>query len=524
MIAMLPPIHSIPAETVSHIFRDVYEDYDEDNRPQLPLAFLLRAVCQRWRVITENTPELWSDLVGPYGLEWTRRALAWSKDCSLDLYLCADTRHSRHASDLDEAILLILPALHRSSILQMSFHTESIAPPLIRQALLSSSLPRLEALYIDGGFAKTQILDQESFAGEIPLQLEDLTLKFSTVPPSCLVFQAPLTTLSISNCSIWPSIDALLHTLSGLPLLETLSITVYSHVDIDILEALPLSATRPLDFSSSVRLPRLESIRVRMQVEHATYLFTRISFPTTCTIVVDADLDNIEFDNLAHIYPALDYAFGEKLHAAFPGDSQSTGFRSLSLDIFQHDTAEGVTIECQKPTPGSGSPELFHLAFLLGPQLPELEQFDTLSAITHYVLENWSATRRAVSQLSISHPTLFNTDFALVDAEISPWAQALMLFDTVESLVLFQTSLDIVDAFTGVVEEVLLPRLRRIKIEGTRLTHSDYEDLVQDLKARIGPLQTSASTLKLVNCTLDGHHMSSMDTILKRGDRGIRKQ
>ncbi|KZV67421.1 hypothetical protein PENSPDRAFT_754921 [Peniophora sp. CONT] len=534
---MSSPIHTLPAEIVSHVFRDLLEDYVEDapiditdldssasRREKLPPALLLRSVCLRWRAIAENTSELWPDIVGPYGLEWTRRALAWSKDCSLDLYLRAGIRYPRHVKDFEEAIPIILPELHRVRKLYVVFHSDSSVPQLIQQALSSSSLPRLELLHVNGAYNNVHLLGPKSFAGEVPRQLRNLALDFCALPPTCLVFQAPLTSLSISDCTIWTSMNALLDTLAGLPYLESFSLSVHSWASASPFETPPLSQLTAFDASKSLIMPRLKDISLCMQVESAIYLFTHISFPTSCSIVVDADLSNVELEDLEpHLYPALDNAFGQKLRAAFPEDDQSTGFCKLSLDVYQKSHEEGITIKCQDPTPNSGGPALFHLAFMPGHQLPDVEEFDTMSAIAYYVLEHWPATHCTVTQIIVDHPTIFSPSLPSIDEDINPWASVFTLFDNVERIVLAAGFEDIVDAFAGNVEDILLlPRLRHIEIERSKLSADDLSNIIRDLQVRTGPLETSVSTLKLTTCFLEGIDVPVMNAVIDPKQRDVK--
>ena len=74
----MPRVDDLPFEILSYIFCCLLH-VDNDTSYlnfKLPPTLILRSVCRRWLAVTEATAELWPDLVGPCGLEWTRRALS----------------------------------------------------------------------------------------------------------------------------------------------------------------------------------------------------------------------------------------------------------------------------------------------------------------------------------------------------------------------------------------------------------------------------------------------------------------
>ncbi|KAF9264539.1 hypothetical protein L218DRAFT_958248 [Marasmius fiardii PR-910] len=60
--SLLSPIHRLPAEMLTNIFKHACDETPELSLDDIPQAFLLSAVCGRWREIVNSTPFLWADL------------------------------------------------------------------------------------------------------------------------------------------------------------------------------------------------------------------------------------------------------------------------------------------------------------------------------------------------------------------------------------------------------------------------------------------------------------------------------
>ncbi|KZV67420.1 hypothetical protein PENSPDRAFT_754920 [Peniophora sp. CONT] len=500
---MSPPIHFIPTETLANIFICVLDAENQllpMRRALLPPALLLRSVCQRWHAVAEDTSALWPDLVGPYGLEWTRRALLWSKNCSLDIYLCNNEHLSRRITDWDASIPLVLAEMHRAQKLVIECdHWDSAR--IVRQALLPY-LPRLVELYIDGKYAGAP--DETSFAGETPDRLKYLTLNSCTISPMCPMFRAPLTSLKLNGCLIWTSMDEFMHALSRLPHLEIFEWAVYFWTDEETVATLPLAASTESN-PHMVHLPCLQSIKISAQIEVITYLFTHVTLPASCSAVIDADTNQIGTEEMQELLSSLDSAFAKLLRAAFPDDDPNTGYGSLTIDTFQAEIPEGVSFAWSRPTTRTAPPH-FHLAFL-PPHDHDGHAHPDLLLIACHILNNWPAAHRALVQLRNEHPTFFHTEPDSIYPEDQPWAQILRPLRSVEYLETHHTIHGLADALAIRHPNIILPRLQHVTIRDTGVSSADIGDLASALKTH---RQTDSGvilphpTLRIKDCYLDG--------------------
>ncbi|KZV60249.1 hypothetical protein PENSPDRAFT_659676 [Peniophora sp. CONT] len=530
MASIIPPIHRIPTETLSHIFIFLlkedkveedsgyaYEDEEGDDSEDEgssdessvvdPLsALLVRSVCRRWHAVAESTPELWVDLVGPCGSHWTHRALSLSKDCSLNLRVI----HSDPTSydPISFQSLLLKKYCFRSLFIVFPRLPDAANGEL--QALLSSPLPRLESLVLDGGSSVSDYpLGQSTFAGQIPQRLKILTLHCYPLLLQCPALHAPLTCLKLWDCPAWESMNSLLGTLSNLPQLKIFSWEVMDD-DTPFLN-LPLSASFEAN-PRLVHLPHMESINIRTEVERVTYLFAHVVIPTSCSISALSEFHNLQHDPIDDLYIALDIAFGERLLTAFPSttDCQRSGFKKMSLCVFRLDYSAGATTIWREPTSTSG-PATFRLGFL---PLPEDDEYQvhthTLSIISH-ILGNWPSTSHAVSQLHLHHNGFHFANPSHFTPENRPYPRLLGLLPSLEHIRAIDPAHGFFSAIAHPPREYL-PLLRQLDLEYIDLSTGDYVDLVKVLKARgdISNKETSARppmTFGLKYCSLGGEYM-----------------
>lgn len=493
MFAKSPPIHRIPVETLAEIFTSALDVPDPQNAG-LPPAILLRSVCQRWKVVAEGTSCLWPDIIGPYGHEWTRRALLWSKDCPLDIDLYNyDTGREkwRRIKNWALSTALIIPEILRARSIIIECRDSHIA----RRAL-QSSLPRLEVLEIHG--PDDGAPDHTSFAGKVPIVLRDLALIDCAASPRCPMFQAPLTSLTIENGTIWTSMNDLMCTLAMLPCLETFYWTLIYEGQ---LAPLPLAAsTEPSP--QLVQLLRLKCINIRTWIQFITYFFAHTTLPASCSATIAADLDHIVIDDMQSLFRALDAAFAKNLRAAFPGDDPSAGFGSLTINDseFQTDAMEGVTFAWSKPTVPTG-PAHFHLAFLPnGPDMTDMRS--KILTTVYHMLNTWPATRCAVSEVRNEHGQfLCETEYM---SEDDTWTQILRYLPSVERLELHHT----VDGLADALSIISLKGLQQVNIRDADISFDDIKGLIDALEVyevtAEGITKGTSPVLRLEDCRLDG--------------------
>ncbi|KZV73381.1 hypothetical protein PENSPDRAFT_732896 [Peniophora sp. CONT] len=516
MPAGTPTIHELPIETLMHIFRYLVKE-EEVARPELrekyPPALILRSICRRWNAVAKATPELWLQLVGPYGIEWTRRALTFSKELPLDLTILNRTAFYRGFKDISHSLPLLEAKLCR--LRSLTLHLDSypeIVPSDLQMALLSSPLPMLEKLELyDGQSDSVYILDENTLSGEVPLQLKCLDVgSYVTILPTCPILHAPLTSLCVYDTPIWKSTDEVLCTLSSLPQLETFywGVTSSTYGSEMPFAALPLSASSEPN-PKMVHLPRLQTMHLSGQIEIITYLFTHIAFPSSCAVKILAELDNLPLVNIGELYPVLDVALGERLQAAFPDDKEASGFETMTIENFDDDFAVGATLTWKDATSAS-APKSFTFGFLpiWDSDIPTLHP-EALALICH-MLSQWPATSRAVSRFHNNHGGLCLPNLELED---QPWTRLLRLLSAVDSITtIHREGVDgLVDVLASRSPNVVFPRLHRLTIQRANLTLAEFASLMSALKTlhtsskeeRKGTA-SSPPTLCLKWCSLDG--------------------
>ncbi|KZV67423.1 hypothetical protein PENSPDRAFT_754923 [Peniophora sp. CONT] len=341
-------------------------------------------------------------MVGLYGLRWTRRALPLSKHHSLALYIVLGDgmwQYDRAVKDLDVELPLIMAERHRVASMFINRRRSTNNPLLEPQVLLALPMPRLRVLAVSSTSLNMQPLDATTFSGEIPLSLEDLQLYNCPVRPTCTLLQAPLTHLQISGCLIWEFLSELLGALSGLPQLETL--------DWEDLSSEVTLNTGPLAFSTkssynAVHLPHLRNVTLDTSIEVIAQFFVHVKFPISCSIEANADLTNIPREDLVHVCPALDVAFGERLRAIFGDGKEHSGFKVLEISPFEDDVSNGAVLAWRDPT-SPQAPASYHLGFRPSTEDEGHLHSDVLLIINH-ILDNWPAAHDVVSEVHVRHP------------------------------------------------------------------------------------------------------------------------
>ncbi|VDC00624.1 unnamed protein product [Peniophora sp. CBMAI 1063] len=476
---VIAPIHRIPVEALAHIFCCVLQPGGQKpspHRERTPPALLLRSICRRWRAVAEDTSSLWPDIVGRHGFEWTRRALSWSKECSLNIHLC-DISYGQYRdkrmTDWDASVALVIAEIHRAR--SIAIECEPVYTPLVRQAL-RSALRRLETLdvrYIDA-------LDASSLAGEVPTRLKDLALAGITAPLGCPALMAPLTSLHVCECIIWASMDELLCTLSNLPNLENFEWTQFIPTQAYTFLIPPLHAStesRP----KLILLARLRTIYVRTCVECITYLLTHIASPNSCNVTVDAYIETSGSEDMDQLLPALDSAFGKSLRAAFPISDEREGYQSLTIDGFEGYMSEGMTFIWTKPT-AITAPTCFHLGFLPAHD-SDGQASPILLVIAEHILDHWTVTHRALSHLRLVHPTFYDIiDPESPEPQGRPWSRILRLLQSLEHLEAHHNVCGLGDALTLGSSGITNPHLQRIDIQEASLSEGEFFDLINSIR------------------------------------------
>lgn len=525
MPARSPAIHALPAETISHIFRYlVRQELDSipEHHEKLPPALILRSVCRRWYAVVLDTTELWVELVGPYGIEWTRQALALSKNLPLDLKIGSGQTswQSREIKDVSHFLLLLKGEKHRIRDLKVDCYARpyDLEREIIR-ALFTAPLPALESLNLRH---IKHTLDESLPSGATPPQLKELILYSCTMTVKCVLLHAPLTTLDVIDSPIWTSTDELLDTLSHLPQLEVfhwgVMLTTYNQHNRPSFNPLPISAalypTRTL-----IHLPHLQSLDMLTQAEYIAHIMAHIVFPTSCEISAKLDLANVSrAASIDEFCVVLDLVFGRRLRAAFPDDDGPSGFQIMKLDCFIEDLTAGVTVEWSEPISPSG-PQWFTIGFLpfLGGE-DEYVRAESMAILRH-ILTHWPSTVHGVTRLISEHNGFYTAPEAGVSIEDQPWTQLLGYVPTLESIYIKHDIQGLPDALMYHAANLTLPHLRRLDVGRLEFTLDQWTGLMTSIKMISGvehvPRQDSDRSLALLleDCQLGGVEMPTLATL-----------
>lgn len=513
MFEETPAIHRLPVETLTHVFRYLVQEEPVAKLDRLPPALILRSVCRHWNAVAEATPELWVQIIGPYGLRWTCRALLLSKNTPLDLTIVDRTSEDRGFKDVHFALPLLKNERHRIRKLKIHFGEFLDDSQCDIEALFSLPLPMLEELDLEDETPFDYILDENALSGEIPANLKLLRVySYTGVLSNSLLLRAPLTTLTIEDSPTWLSMDEVLATLSVLPQLEnfTWKVFVMTYNEDLIFEPLPLSASSEPS-SVLIHLPCLRTIDILAQIELIAYLMTRTVLPSSCNIIVHADMDNIPEGPVDEVWVALDHAFGNRLRTAFPEDTGCNGFRTFKMQSYMEDMASGATLSWKDPTSTTG-PESFTLGFLPwwegeAPHIHEAAIF-----IISHILSHWPATCRAISHFCIEHHGLILPDNEVGDPESQPWTRILRLVPSVQSIEVNCTHRGIhisglIDSLSIRSPDSVLPNLQRVDVRDTDITLADFTNFLNVLNSRRSACAPHPPKLWLLGCTLDGQEI-----------------
>ncbi|KZV71501.1 hypothetical protein PENSPDRAFT_751738 [Peniophora sp. CONT] len=490
-------IQEIPVETLSHIFRCILSI---ESSPTFPLD--LRLVCTRWRVVAEQTSELWPALVTGHGMEWTRRAIKFSKAAPLDITLpyAPDT-----ARDRQELELLVLEQLYR--IRTLNFTTHKITSDNLK--LLVKPAPLLErvTMYNNAFHYPPSLNLGDDLFSVPPPRLTHLALTEAHLSPNFSALMSPLTHLHLKSCIIWLSIDDVLTTLSGLPQLQSF-------------------IWKPEFYATSMK-PPVQREGQRIQMDHLVHLemedtfiiistiMTHIALPPTCSIALDADVDGFAVEDLPD---ALDSAFLLHFATVFaptPDRRYSVpGF--THLEILDHDEDDyGFAAVWSKPRCHRPAPATFKFSLFGEDQITE-----ALPQILSHVLEQWPGTAT-----SISHLTLFHSE--LCD-EAQTWRT---LFDHLEYLSYLETGGAAAETLYEALheaEEMQLDCLHKITLRDMDLSIFEYTGYIREMEDRRKdhynpPESRCPRKISFVNCTLMGEKLSRMDITLREAAGGEEK-
>ena len=274
-------IKNVPNEVLARIFSTV------TNRRQaareLPSPILLSSVCRHWRILAQNTPELWINIVVPMhkSLEdcknWTAEWIARSGVLLISVIIQVGIEWRVHLTNI-----ISLLSQHSERLRRLALHCSdncSDSPKAVLDSVFSQlkSAPNLQELTFDSqNYTSWWIQIANSSHGEYSLDFPRLNvLKMEgSIPPI-----SNLTSLTIGK--LYATYEAISHILTTSPGLQHLA----------LYDLFPLPTTLPQD-TPLIRADSLRSLAVNMQWTHHprhTHIFKYLAMPNINYLELDGD-------------------------------------------------------------------------------------------------------------------------------------------------------------------------------------------------------------------------------------------
>jgi len=270
----------LPPELLSMIFIACADPPPEPSGPLNPLHWALSEkmqwiavthVCRHWRSVALGCVDLWRKLFF-FNLDVTKEMIRRSKGANLEVII----HHlERLLESINKAIEMVLPELHRVSVLYLASYAESV------QFLVDGfvhAAPKLESLYL----YSTNYLDRNQrvhvpdaiFSQQTPA-LRSLDLQYCVITsPSPSPSSTPFPSSDSQMVRIPSTISQIVSFLCRMTMLHTLKL-------IDVLPTHPLAHTGAYP---KLVFPKLSQLVVTSSVVSCAILLQHLVFPTTINI------------------------------------------------------------------------------------------------------------------------------------------------------------------------------------------------------------------------------------------------
>ncbi|KZV60096.1 hypothetical protein PENSPDRAFT_760196 [Peniophora sp. CONT] len=489
-------IHSLPAELLSYIFA-AYVQLSYGSSP-----VRLRAVCKRWRIVSEATPSLWSRMVFGYGVQWTQSALEWSGSCSLDI----DCLAIKSRTDWHDSMLTALQHIHRIHRLLIGSPSDYIRAtiPHFMHILKDRPAPLLEILWLNAGSRSQRhpqpVLD-ELFDSIPPPRLENVKLCDCIVTLRCPILRAPqLAHLFIDKCRIWTSVDEVLGTLKTLPQLETFT-WHDSSVTVGFTNS-TLTSTCPVGVEPT-DMPNLCSFNIYRNIEVIIHLLASIKLPSNCSLRIKADLASNPAP--AAIVDAMDRVLLSYLTAKFPTGS-GMGFAGFCIDELHEPICRGVAVQW---TTEAVDAELIDVegekegsCFWLSLHGGDVDRFNLIWRM----IDRWPAAYVAVRRFVARHCALIPDHPNTFEHSLPSWITTWTKFEAVEEFSVRGSAIIETPALLSSPHVRLFPRLQLIEVQGAKYPSAKIGMLVKALMQRCSARDSKLPPAKIVleDCNVDG--------------------
>ncbi|KAI0309231.1 hypothetical protein OF83DRAFT_92203 [Amylostereum chailletii] len=203
------PIFSrIPIEILSMIASLIPPDFRGRGAPGIALSH----ACTRWRQIALSCRDLWTEIPLQHP-EWTQLCLDRSRPTLISI--AVNGEYIERGSPYFQATTLALSEMLRVRNLDISTYGDEDAR-LILPLISESPAPHLEELYLTFYDVDDHVdIPLNIFSGDAPSKLRILSLFACNIPfDSPLLLSGTLTTIELSSCDIWDTVDEMVETLS----------------------------------------------------------------------------------------------------------------------------------------------------------------------------------------------------------------------------------------------------------------------------------------------------------------------
>ncbi|KZV66145.1 hypothetical protein PENSPDRAFT_655152 [Peniophora sp. CONT] len=505
------PIFVLPNELLSDIFRLFGEAYDEKRSCS---AITLRSVCQRWKNVAESTPELWTGMLMQYGIEWTRRAVKWSKDLSLDLRIRQDSQATmvKRSDEWKQSATLTLAEMERLRSLDLSPYL--LGTEVVENLLSARPAPRLESLIIVGpsNIARALNLRNNLFHGSSPQRLRTVSFSYVTVSPKCPIFRShSMTSLNLWQCNVWTTIDHVLDSLVSMPKLESFNWCNESSPEEIERRSLPPMPPKKRK-GKPATLHRLRTFAIRQQAQIVLGVFSQIVIPPSCEIELDFHLDfATSRADLSALLSGLDIAIGTHFAKLFPSKNVNHGYTVLLLGPFwlSDPHERGFSVTWATPT----TKDIGELALGFCP--PDSSTDYPLVDILTYMLSRWSHARSAITRVEIDQPEIFEEGGTPADSRTiaTRWTQAFSHLNALETLAATIDAGPRVPEFL-MVDTTILPHLSQVYFVESDLPKDALATLAEAFSRRCEEHNRPPVTIAFEGCMVGGVQMTQMCLLL----------
>lgn len=266
-------INNLPNELLANIFSTVVNRWQDPS--ELPSPILLSSVCCHWRMLAQNTPELWVNIIVPPHKSpeecrhWTADWIARSGILPISIII----NDCMHHSDIMTLLSQHSERLHRLTL-------RSIFAAMIESVFSRlQSAPNLQQLSIYAHSNSTSWVQYESH-GQRPYSVDFPKLTILKARGLMVPTISNLTSLSVSK--LFGSGHAISQMFTASPGLKHLTLH----------QLMPLSDLLP--HGALIRADSLRSLAVSLRWSHppgraSTYIFQYLAMPNIKYLELDAD-------------------------------------------------------------------------------------------------------------------------------------------------------------------------------------------------------------------------------------------